>query len=1045
MRKKWRGQLYATNYSAFARGAALWIKHGVPFDLLESKVDDQGRYILLKGPLDGTLIILGSIYAPNFDQDQFLQRLGLALTEWDGIPFMLGGDWNALLDVHMDRSHPPLQNTTVAKLTSAFFNWTIGWRLTDIWRQLHPTHKEYSHYSFVHSLHTRIDRFLCSTSLITQATHSTYLAKTFSDHCPLMLTLSWGRIPTPVPTWRLQPQLLEDAPYRATMLNTLVHYFRENWNTASSHLMEWDAMKSVVRGVSIGQVVGARHEIHNQLLRIEDSLTKLEREVTTDPTKKEALQEAHIEHAEVLETLRTIDYAAYTQRIHTEADKAGTLLARIVRDRPDPLPITHICASHDTLVHTQLEINTAFHDQLQLLYAAPPTIDDVQISEFMRELPIPKLPAAVADVIAGPITRDEIRLAIKSLNKNKTPGPDGLPIEFYQTYTETLTPYLEELYHTALQAGRLPSSTMEALVTVLPKPGRDALEISNYRPLSLLATEYKILSKSLATRIQAHLDSLIHIDQCGFLQNRSTSLNIRRLHHIMQATPSFYQRAGCLALDLRQAFDSLSWHFMFATLNSFGFPEGYIKLVRLLYTDPTARVRTGKYISAHYNIQRGTRQGCPLSPLLFVLTLEPLAIALRRSAEHLGIPIQGTPHLISIYADDILLYLRDLTADNSPLPAIFTAFKRISGLAINQNKSVAYPFTDCPDTPSLQFGTYSFPIESHTFKYLGVRIYKSQDDQIDGNIGIAVTALRSSVAFWTSLPLSTMGGVAISKMVVLPRLLYYFINLPVFIPLRIFTVLNTLLTTLIWGNQRKRISLSKLQLETHRGGLGAPDFKAYYYSGQFQWLSFWLAGRNLQEIGYTSTQLHQGTLHRLLLPGKNPKVTGPPLLQLAIRCWKGALTYTKSAVPYAPNIPLLGISTPQGRMTRTRLQLWEEKGITEVGTFFQDGMLMDHETFRQFTDAPARLYMTHAAVSRFIKQAWAPQRAEPTQHALVHLIYYMGNGKHLVRWLYRGIRTHASITLLPLKEKWTESTGMEISDKAWDQIIEHPKRVSLNA
>lgn len=148
----------------------------------------------------------------------------------------------------------------------------------------------------------------------------------------------------------------------------------------------------------------------------------------------------------------------------------------------------------------------------------------------------------------------------------------------------------------------------------------------------------------------------------------------------MQSTPTDFPLAGCLTLDLKQAFDSLSWDFMFATLHKFGFPAGYIQLVRLLYTSPTARARTGQYISPQYFISRGTRQGCPLSPLLFVLTLEPLAIALRRSAHSLGVPIADQFHLISIYADDILLYLRDLKSSNSPLPAIFRQFEHVSGL-----------------------------------------------------------------------------------------------------------------------------------------------------------------------------------------------------------------------------------------------------------------------------------------------------------------------------------------------------------------------------
>lgn len=146
-------------------------------------------------------------------------------------------------------------------------------------------------------------------------------------------------------------------------------------------------------------------------------------------------------------------------------------------------------------------------------------------------------------------------------------------------------------------------------------------------------------------------------------------------------------------------------------------------------------------------IHRGTRQGCPLSPLLFVLALEPLAVALRRSANNLGIPIDGTPHLISVYAYDILLYLRDLTANHSPRPTIFANFEQISGLALNPNKSLAYFFQQGIHPDNIQFGTHLLPVAHTTFKYLGIQIYRHQADQLEGNLIKAIASLRASITF----------------------------------------------------------------------------------------------------------------------------------------------------------------------------------------------------------------------------------------------------------------------------------------------------------
>lgn len=166
LKRKWRGQLYSTSYSSFARGATIWVRNGVPFKLLEQRKDVNGRYIFVRGTLDGVLVILGSVYAPNTEQDKFLVALNTVLADWEGYPCLIGGDFNMVLDVALDRSHPPLQNTNSRKLADALRGWADGWGLGDAWRHIHSNSREYSFFSHPHSLHTRIDRIFCSLHLL---------------------------------------------------------------------------------------------------------------------------------------------------------------------------------------------------------------------------------------------------------------------------------------------------------------------------------------------------------------------------------------------------------------------------------------------------------------------------------------------------------------------------------------------------------------------------------------------------------------------------------------------------------------------------------------------------------------------------------------------------------------------------------------------------------------------------------------------------------------------------------------------------------------
>lgn len=239
---------------------------------------------------------------------------------------------------------------------------------------------------------------------------------------------------------------------------------------------------------------------------------------------------------------------------------------------------------------------------------------------------------------------------------------------------------------------------------------------------------------------------------------------------------------------------------------------------------------------------------------------------------------------------------------------------------------------------------------------------------IEGNLGKAICGIRSQVAFWTTLPSSARGCVALSKMVILPRLLYYFTNLLLLLPATIFNTLDTILIDLIWGKGRRLLSLKKLQINTREGGLGAPDFRAYYYACQVQWLSYWTEGRNLQEIDYSIRHIEQGTLHTLLLPHSKLPPGLPYLLRTALHCWGKALRYTSRSGRYADNIPLVGIPLAFGRLTQRALEPWTDAGVESIGALFSDGTLLEHDTFKRITGAPTTLYVTHAALLHYIKR-----------------------------------------------------------------------------
>lgn len=262
------------------------------------------------------------------------------------------------------------------------------------------------------------------------------------------------------------------------------------------------------------------------------------------------------------------------------------------------------------------------------------------------------------------VVRGECISAIKSAKKDQNQeGELLLAKEREDAKTHADSP--SEASYVSLQETRHAvtlhfSNLAHTEIMVLLKPGKDPLECSSYHPIALLNMDLKMLTKVLATRLAGVLSTVVDIEQTGFLPGMSTDTNLRRLFTHLQLDTSGSPAKVVVSIDIEKTFESVDWLYMHKVLEVLVFGPGFRRWVTMLYSDPRTAIQLGIVVSDFFTIGRGTRQGCPLSPFIFALMMEPSARTLRQFGEVGGEQVGMIKECVALYADDLLLFLRDL-------------------------------------------------------------------------------------------------------------------------------------------------------------------------------------------------------------------------------------------------------------------------------------------------------------------------------------------------------------------------------------------------
>ena len=780
------------------------------FELSRSSFDAGGRFVSAHFKYHGFSFGVACVYAPNRNPERN-DFFDFCISKLDpSVPTLICGDFNAVFDRSLDRRGSVVSDTS-RESSLALENFFHEACVVDIWRVLHPTTLAFTWLKPDGSLSSRIDLIGCPHSWLHQVDSSDILSCPFSDHSAVRLICS---IPEPIPRgpgrWKLNVSILSDDAF----INS-VRSFWLNWkskkNSFDSLLSWWERGKERVKGLAISyckQKSKSQNMSRTILVSLADHLKfKIDQGyVSLLPIYQNvSFKIANID-------LSVAQGAKVRSRIKwaEDGETSSRYFLRLEKKRGSLDWISAMQNSDGTIVTDLGGICKSWSDFYSSLFSAC-YVDRNTQADLLSNVSA-TLPTDQVGVCDGYLTIDEVRLALDGMARGKSPGSDGLPMEFYLTFWDTLGSDLVDVLNASFDLGTLPLSQRTALISLIFKKG-DRLLHKNWRPISLLNVDYKLCSRTLAGRLLKVLHHVIHSDQTCGVRGRYIGENVALLRDVAHYVNELNLPAAVLALDQEKAFDRVDWDFLISTLEHMGFGPSFTAWVRLLYSNICGAVLVNGYTSSPFWPSRGVRQGCPLSPLLYILSIEVLAANLRSHPDIIGLKLPGVPDqlpVLSLYADDTSV----IVSSNHAIHAVFSTydrFERGTGSKLNLSKCEGLwlgAWRNRSDTP-VQISWSSTKI-----KVLGVFIGNESMEEL--NWRPRIEAVEKCLDSWRSRALSFKGKAVVSNALAMSRVWYVASLVPM--PPWALAELNSLVFKFFWSGKKDLVARNVVIHARESGG-----------------------------------------------------------------------------------------------------------------------------------------------------------------------------------------------------------------------------------
>ncbi|CAH2221328.1 Hypothetical predicted protein [Pelobates cultripes] len=449
---------FSNNPDRLTLGVGILFSSRIPYVEQATLRCKQGRYIFTKGTILDQTYTFANLYSPNTKQHLFLRTALNTLMKFTEGTLIVGGDLNLTLHAEQDstaKHRPTPDNRNARTLRTIHYH-----QLADYWRALHPLTRDYTFYSITHSTYSRLDYFLMPHRDLVLLNRAEILPMTWSDQCPVRITVKSPLYRPRQTSWRLNESILSDVLVVEKTRQSIQDYFTDNKQGDTTPLTCWEAHKVVIRGQIITTCATRKREATQATVALSKEIAALEakHKRTLDAETYRDLTVKREQLSTLLNCSIQRSYQHFKHIIHEHGNKCGRLLANLLKQRKSLLYIPKIKGPRQQHLHLPDQIASAFLTYYQGLYHlrqdTPEGPHRHKLEEIQRYLDTARgtrLENADRENLETPISTEELALTIKKAKTGKAPGPYGFPLSYYKTFTTDLLPKLQTALNSILE------------------------------------------------------------------------------------------------------------------------------------------------------------------------------------------------------------------------------------------------------------------------------------------------------------------------------------------------------------------------------------------------------------------------------------------------------------------------------------------------------------------------------------------------------------------------------------------------------------------